>query len=143
MSINLGSAHGEIVIKSDKATRGAQDTIRALRTVETQAASGGKGFDRMARAGDQMGRSISRGAREAEQGIQMIARTAAAASEGMEQIGNNAGIAGGLLVAALGGAAKSAADLQQQIALISTIRPDINVGKVGDEIQAMSTRVAA
>lgn len=142
MSINLGSAEGHIIIRSDKATKGARETIRAIRSMESQAEGSGRGFDKMARSGEQMGRAVSRGAQEAQRGIQVLARSTQDADQAFDRLGSNAGVLGGVIAASLGAAAKSAADLQSQIALISTIRPDINIAQVGDQIQAMSTRVA-
>lgn len=142
MSVNLGSAVGSIELRSDGVTRGVRAAAAALREFEGQSATAGRNLDQIGRAGDAAGAAVARGAKQAESGVRELARSTQDVAGGLDRLAGAAGLAGTALAAGLGAAAKSAADLQSQVALISTIRPDINVTQVGDQIQAMSTRVA-
>lgn len=167
MSVNLGSAYGSIELRSEGAVKGAKAAADAIRSIDSAAQGSGKGFAQIAQSGEKAGTQVAAGAKAAAQslgqlgdagakagaqvasgadravaGVERVAKSAQDVSGALDQIGNTAGIAGGVIVAGLGAAVKSATDLQTAVTRISTIAPDLNVSQVSAQLSDMSTRVA-
>lgn len=167
LSIDLGSARGSIILDSSGVAKGVQSAVSALKGFESQTAGAGRNLDKLSQAGQQSGAAVSKGVQQASQslkqlgdagqqagsavakgtqqateGVERLARSTQDIGSSLDTLGNAAGLLGGSFAAGIGLAVKSASDLQTEIAAISTIKPDINVKQVGDEISAMTTRVA-
>ena len=70
-SVDLGSAHGSIVLSSEGATKGVKDTIGALRELETRSAQSGKALGQLDQAA-----AIGRTRKEAGQLNDLIGQVA-------------------------------------------------------------------
>lgn len=110
MSVNLGSAHGDITLDGSGAAKGVAQAVGALGDLERVAASVGGSFARFA----------------VGLGAAAVAGTAAVAT----------GLAGITAVAV-----KTAGDLEQAVANIASIKPDIDTSAVFASLNTLSTKV--
>lgn len=109
-SVDLGSAHGQVILNADGVARGVNQAGASLRQLEGFAASAGASFARF--AADIAGFALKAGA----------------------------AVATGLGVAVAAGV-KGAADLEQAVANISSIKPEIDTSEVTKSLNDLSTRV--
>ncbi len=110
VSVDLGSAHGQIILDADGVTRGVSQAGASLRHLEGFAASTGARF------------------------------ASFAADLAVFAVKAGGAVAAGMGVAVVAGV-KGASDLQQSVANISSIKPEIDVSQVTSALNDLSTRV--
>jgi TP901 family phage tail tape measure protein len=142
MSVDIGSAHGSIEIKTDGILPSVRQASSALRELDANSKNIGGGFDQLARSGASAGQQIAQSTQQATAGVRNLRSEISSISSEFSRIGTGAAVAGGALVAAFTGAGKQAADLEQAVARVSTIAPEIDVSKVENSLSSMSTRIA-
>lgn len=160
MSVNLGSAHGDIILDGSGVEKGVNEAVQALGDLDRQSRRVGQAIeataDEIGDAGKQMGDGLARGADDAadavrkagdaadkaEGSVRNLASSSESVSGAFDRLANTAALFGAAVAAGVGLAVKGAADLESAVARISTIAPEIDVTQVTTALEDMSGRVA-
>lgn len=140
--VDLGSAYGTLSLKTDDLIAAARAAAMALRQFDTDTKGVGKNLDQIGKDGANAGKQIAGGAEEAATHVKNLSAVAKTASDEFSKMGTAATLAGAAIIAGLGGAIKEASDLEQAVAKVSTIAPEIDTKKVTRDLSQMSTQIA-
>lgn len=142
MSIDIGSAHGSIELKTDGVLTSVRAAGAALRQFDRDSAGVGKNLSQMGREGEAAGKAVEGAAKSASNSVKSLGEVAGQAAQGFSKVSTAATLAGTAIIAGLGAAAKQAASLETAVTKISTIAPEIDTHQVESQLSGMSTRIA-
>ena len=118
MSVNLGSAHGDIILDGSGIARGVQQAVSALQQLEGRAKQSGQSLDTIATSAQKAGAGTAQGMQAASRALQQTEQQAQKTKEALGTIGTAATAAGGALAAPLALAVKTSADFESQLSAV-------------------------
>lgn len=142
MSINLGSAHGEIKITADGVARTASSVANSLRNIERSSNGVAPALDKVSSAAEKIGAATGKGTAQAASSLDKLRESARGAGDAFDEITTGAGVGGAAIAAGIGLAVSEASKLESAVAQISTIKPELDTRQVSAALSQMSTQVA-